>query len=594
MFADIYPITRLPRRLSAFTYAIPPTCPNLKRGDLVSIPWRGSTKRGVIASIHSNTPTYPTKPLHNASGSFLTEEELGLYEALATSTLQSVSTLLETALPTPRKRTAPAKTVVNPNQPLNRTLSKEELASLEQAASCTTSHFVQTGDLLAITLFVRYLLSQTSPVLFLLPHQHDVEQAHAIFAHLGIAPTSFTSGLTEAQRFDVSIAWRTGSIPLLISTRLGSLLPPPATLGAIVVGRTGIDEHAQYDRNPRYDAREVAEKWSQVRRCPLFVCDLLPRLADGIHPLPVIPSTAPSATPSFISLQDRVQFSDDPILTEPLKEAIESTLAQNERVLLVCNQKGLGASWTCKTCKFQETCGTCGKPLAVYDTHLLCRPCKRPTKKPERCRKCGSDALKATRRGTGSLERLLKQHFPNASVSTIEKDQLHPNPDANIIIATSFYYESWYRPQKDTFGLIGVISADQEIRLEGDLVRGARRLLEYQGIASRSRGTFFLQTWDIDLTRKILQDPFSIVKDEWQARKDLNQPPFQELFELKTRGKRGEIELRRLIELAKHSSETRLVAVAPNHWNCSTKNAKLRAQFMTADDAVVIRNLTRA
>src|SRR3990167_2641155 len=62
----------------------------------------------------------------------------------------------------------------------------------------------------------------------------------------------------------------------LLSTRLGSLFLPPDHLSAIVVGRSGVEEHAQYDHNPRYDARRLAQAWSQVRGCPLILCDTLP------------------------------------------------------------------------------------------------------------------------------------------------------------------------------------------------------------------------------------------------------------------------------------------------------------------------------
>lgn len=600
MFADIYPLTRLPRRFGAFTYAVPHTMSpsEATRGALVIIPWRSGSVRGIVSNTHTRQPKTETKTVLEMLPQCLSDLELNVYERVAEETFQSVSSVLHAAFPAPRKR---ASLNTPPLSPSSRNSSQttlttsphipvSELERLEHIAmNPPLRTFVETGDLIETALLVRFLAKhRPGSILFLVPHEHDLHVAAELLSMWGSRPSLCTSALTQPKRHDLSLAWRNGEIPLLLSTRIGSLFLPPQNLSAIVIGRSGVDEHAQYDRNPRYDARRFAESWSKVRDCPLLICDTLARCADHINPIPR-EETYPC---KIVNLADRVQFGDDPLLTDPLKAEINKTLESRARVLLICNQKGLGARLECKDCAFVELCGSCTKPLAVYETHLFCAACKRATKRPQNCRKCRSEKQKTVRRGTGSLRKLMKTHWPNASIAVVEKEHIENHAKAEIVIATSFYYENVYRPHADAFGLVALPCADQEIHLESDCSRGARRLIECQGIAKRNRCPFLLQTWDPKLFHRLLHDTNAILEEECRARQEFGQAPFAQELELFGRGTGGLRELDRVLTLARAASETTVTELTPARWKILTKSAKLLEELQQADDTLVIANRT--
>src|SRR3989338_269718 len=611
-FVNVYPIKRLPRRFGAFTYVVlDETASEVIRGSFVIIPWRSGSVRGIVSEVHARKPEGETKLVSELMTMRLSESELCVYERVAEETFQSVSSVLAAAFPTPSRNLAKKSTSSGASSgagmaKLSSSVSRRTLSEFEMFAKNPPPFaFVATDDLVDTALLVRLLAKRwQGSLLFLVPHFHDLKIAAELLTTWGLEPSLCASDLTELQRHDLARAWRKGEIPLLLSTRLGSLFLPPDHLSAIVVGRSGVEEHAQYDHNPRYDARRLAQAWSQVRGCPLILCDTLPLPPEIVCDCRQIsrvygskfrrqsPTAPKEPFGKIITPQARVGFGDDPLPPEPLTTAIGETVKQDKRVLFICNQKGLGARLECGQCKFTELCASCKKPLAVYETHLFCAACKRTTKRPDACRKCRSDKLKTVRRGTGSLEKLLKARFHGTSVAVIEKGGTPSVLNAQIIVATSYYYENLYRPHQDVFGLVALPCADQEVRLEQSLARVSRRLLEYQGIAKRNRCPFIVQTWDPSLLHHLLYDGETVLEKECQARKELGQSPFVCEIELLARGKAGFRELDKTLAEAGKAEKTTLAKLSPARWKILTDSANLLQKLKATDDYLIISNKT--
>ena len=362
-FVNVYPIKRLPRRFGAFTYVVlDETASEVIRGSFVIIPWRSGSVRGIVSEVHARKPEGETKLVSELMTMRLSESELCVYERVAEETFQSVSSVLAAAFPTPSRNLAKKSTSSGASSgagmaKLSSSVSRRTLSEFEMFAKNPPPFaFVATDDLVDTALLVRLLAKRwQGSLLFLVPHFHDLKIAAELLTTWGLEPSLCASDLTELQRHDLARAWRKGEIPLLLSTRLGSLFLPPDHLSAIVVGRSGVEEHAQYDHNPRYDARRLAQAWSQVRGCPLILCDTLPLPPEIVCDCRQILKASPKEPfGEIINLQDRVRFGDDPLLSEPLTTAIGETVKQDKRVLFICNQKGLGARLECGQCKFTE------------------------------------------------------------------------------------------------------------------------------------------------------------------------------------------------------------------------------------------------
>ena len=104
MFAEVYPLARLPRRFKAFDYAVPEGMV-VSCGSFVMIPLRGKSVVGIVKAVKQEAPSgIKTKPIMSVLPASVTQRELAVYEGLASDLVQSVSSVLDAVIPTPPKR----------------------------------------------------------------------------------------------------------------------------------------------------------------------------------------------------------------------------------------------------------------------------------------------------------------------------------------------------------------------------------------------------------------------------------------------------------------------------------------------------------
>ena len=445
--------------------------------------------RGVVACTHEHTPPYAVKPVRHLYDRSIDTQDLGVYEEMAQETIQSVSTLLYASFPSPRRRKTHERMIDRPEESPQDipgpSFRKMEIDWATRLDLSTPELFVQVPDVQTTALLVRRLVhDHGKPVLFLVPHKHDLDVAAQVLANLRVAVCD--SALTIPKRFDRAEAWRSGNIDVLISTRLGSTFEPPKTLGAVVIGRSGMDEHAQYDRNPRYDARRFALSWARVRQATRIITDTAPRCVDA--DLPSVPSPfSPPKSVTIIHLKDSVRGSDHPLLSDALIDAIRETGRNQERVLLLHNRKMSG---------------------------------ERPASE-------GVEALRLA---------LSKQIEQDIGIITAEvQDRIH----APVLIATQLYYERVYHPLRDSFGLVALLTADQLSYglSERTSEQALRTLHEYAGIAWRSSCPLLIQAWEHALLQRMLLHPQTFFRELCQSRKDYNQPPYSTRYEVTPKDK---------------------------------------------------------
>jgi len=106
MVAEIYPLQRLPRRFRVFDYLVPEGV-TVSRGSIVRISLRGRVSLGVVANVKETIEAgIKAKPIDGVLETSLTEREMDAYESIAADIVQSPSSLLHAAIPSPPKRSS--------------------------------------------------------------------------------------------------------------------------------------------------------------------------------------------------------------------------------------------------------------------------------------------------------------------------------------------------------------------------------------------------------------------------------------------------------------------------------------------------------
>ncbi|MEK7665473.1 MAG: hypothetical protein AAB337_01180 [Patescibacteria group bacterium] len=507
MIADVAVLKRLPRRLDVLTYDVPNEL-IVARGDLVIVPFRSLEVYGIIVRA-SHEHRQALKPIHAVvSRHFVSDEYLSVMERLAEDLVQSFSAVLYSSIVIPKKTSVFNAVEANTEVLHRRSLKirSSEIAFIREVVSMARDKVYLAGqvtDFTQVAAIIDGLRNGNGQLLVLVPHHHDGEAFSGV---LGMP--FFDTTLKPKIRAQLCEGWRTGVIKEMITTRLGALLHAHNLERGIIV-RSGSAEHVQYDRNPRYDAREVLA--SSCKR--LLSLDVLPRLAD------MTKSEKTLFLPNELKAQTEVidlkyeRGKEFFLLTVSLLTKTREALQSGKNVLLFYNRKGISRALECHDCGWISDNGKL--------THEHCPNCQ---------------SLRLTQRGIGNqlVQKALMRLIPDVPILRSELGVKYEDPHIpHIVLATQYHLESVLDPfDLADIGLVAELRADLgllDTRYTA-LERLAQRLWLLRGIAWRAKAKFIVQSFDAQLARRMLDEPERFLRDELELRKRFLYPPFKNIY----------------------------------------------------------------
>jgi primosomal protein N' len=513
MFAQVVPLTRLPRRFTFFDYQIPPVL-SVEVGDLVTMPFKGRLVNGIVIRTTSVTQFKNLASISQIQKKFLMSlNDIERLQTIAFNITQSPASVLHAALRGIEAK-YPKPLSVNRSQ-RELSVDPETAAEVGQAlklASTAGDYFVQTSLEGSIAFIKKLTASSTDQILILTPTERDAEHASQLLA---VSHSAVLHGHTKpAVRATIINQWRGGQIRVLIGTRQASLLPANQ-IGLIFVTQSSSDDYRITDRNPRFDVRLAAGLLAAQHRARLVHIDHFPRV-ENLNVLPTATNSVRSAPFCVIDLNDKQEWSGEPMISETLLQAIRDACQNGQKVLCSYNRKGVAKRLQCADCGHLPKCGTCGNLPTIRLTDLICQVCHTEMWPPKTCPACGSSKLKNQGLGNEKIADGLRRLLPEVSVGLMEKGR--PLPDTQVTIATEFYFAAIHEPfARKQFGLVAELCFDHH--LAGDFrarEAAARKLWRLNHLARQQRAQCLIQTWspgEITLmleTKKFLDDELAL------------------------------------------------------------------------------------
>ncbi len=515
--------------MSVLDYQIPSDL-SVMRGGLVRVPFRQKTIYGIVRCIKEKPLRgIRLKPVLSVIDErALTDKELSFFEAVASSVVQPVSNILYTYVPTPVKWRDVKPQI--PHTPIALTIPQQEAATVSRIATHLTKQrkaFATSPDLRRSAAIISsyLLLSKPQKSMIVCPHIHDVKRLARTLDKQ--QPFVVTGEESRGERARVWRAFRSLPNRMLITTRAG-MLYANESVETIFVIRSGHPDHVLHDRNPRLDTRSVLQLFSEMMFSRLYFLDVHPRPEDleffGRESLLTYPL---NDLPQFIDTERERPASAHPVLTSSCLSAIEQTVARQERVLLIYNQKGYAHRLRCTHCREPVACEQCRHPVRLDRTVVRCIHCTFTGPIPLTCNSCHHNTLTARGYGIDRIADAVAQLFPTASYQIIDQKRTE-SPTAQIILATRLFLEQLFDPfQKNTFGI--VIHLDPDTALFSPDVRASHRavwsLAEWRGLAHAFQAPFLVQTSEPDWFATRLLNPEQSVCDELDQRRIYGQPP---------------------------------------------------------------------
>lgn len=414
-----------------------------------------------------------------------------------------------------------------------------------------------SGKTLVYTHLIREYRNRGKQVLYLLPEiALTTQTVEKIQKYTDEKVLVYHSRMNNNERVELWNAVREGS-GIILGAR-SSLFLPFKTLGLIIIDEEHDPSYKQQDPNPRYNARDAAIYLAFLSKANVLMGSATPSLESfynakqGKYGIVELKerfglSTLPTIEVVDLRKEQRDQRFEG-IISQTLKEAIESALSKKEQVILFQNRRGYAPTVHCKTCGWKAMCQNCDVHLTLHKGQhaLRCHYCGYKIALVRLCPACGSQTLEEVGFGTEQIEHSIELMFPDARVARLDMDNASTKSAMENILMDFEYHETdiLVGTQMLTKGLdfgnvsvVGILLADSLLRYP-DLRAGERAYQLITQVSGRSgrrekAGRVIIQTFQVThpvIVETLHNDYFSFFERESDERKKFLYPPYYRLI----------------------------------------------------------------
>ncbi|WP_202802552.1 primosomal protein N' [Candidatus Endolissoclinum faulkneri] len=370
-------------------------------------------------------------------------------------------------------------------------------------------------------------------------------------------PAIWHSALQARVRRDTWRAVAQGSVRVLFGAR-SALFLPFNKLGLIVVD----EEHESYykqDDGVAYHARDMAVVRARLEGIPIVLVsatlslETVENVRQGRYTAIHLSSSFAAVAKPKVSLIDLRKYKLDRgnFLSQPLVEAMQSTLNKGEQLMLFLNRRGYAPLTLCYNCGNRLKCSKCTAWLVMHQMlgQLMCHHCGFFTSLPQYCNLCSTrNSFIFSGPGVERLADEVFRRFPDVKLQIASSDTikgLHNTAElvssvqskkVHVVIGTQAIFKGYTFPY---LTLVGVVDAD--LGLTGCDPRAYERThqLLHQAVSHVSRtghaGRVFVQTLAPEnpvMQALAFDDRESFLRFEINQRKASGMPPYGKLAAL--------------------------------------------------------------
>ena len=245
------------------------------------------------------------------------------------------------------------------------------------------------------------VLEKDKAVIVLVPEISLTPQTASRFVgRFGERVALLHSRLSDGERYDQWHRIQNGDADIVIGPR-SAIFAPVRELGMLIIDEEHSDSYKS-DTAPRYHAREVAQKRSQLANCPVVLGSATPSL-ESFHqaqnrsyqllnlPERVFDRKMPSV--HIVDMRSELKNGNRTIFSDLLRSSIETSLVRQEQIILFLNRRGHSTYVFCRNCGYVEQCDNCSISLTYHrqTQQLTCHHCGSTRAPHQICPQCGSE-----------------------------------------------------------------------------------------------------------------------------------------------------------------------------------------------------------
>lgn len=383
------------------------------------------------------------------------------------------------------------------------------------------------------------------------------------------------SKLSSSERFDQWRMIKDGHYDIVVGTR-SAIFAPFTRLGIIIID----EEHElSYinEKNPKYDAIDVAEYRAKFHKCNLVLGSATPRVEsyykaqEGQYKLIELKErVSDKALPQVhkVDMREELKNGNFSMFSSALDLRINQALEDGKQTILFLNKRGHTSHIFCRSCGYVQKCEACDSSMTYHRTKniCICHLCGRTEAKSLICPKCGSNAIKEFGAGTQKLEEATRIQFPEARVFRMDADTMGKKgsyekiysmmeaKEVDILIGTQMISKGFDFKDVD---VVGIMSADLSLNVP-DYRAGEKTFQLITQVAGRAgrglaKGEVYIQTYQPDnyaIRASQNHDYDAFYKKEIDLRKNLHYPPFYDLILIRISNSNRNLAFKRAYEIS--------------------------------------------
>ncbi len=290
------------------------------------------------------------------------------------------------------------------------------------------------------------------------------------------------SHLSEGERHDEWHRIRSKRARIVIGAR-SAVFAPVDRLGIIIVDEEHENSYKQ-EETPRYHGRDLAVLRGHLEKCVVLLGSATPSLesaynaATGKYEKLVLAARVDDQKMPYIRIVDmRLEAKkSSPILSDPLRTAMEQRMEKKEQVILFLNRRGFSTTLLCNKCGYVAECPNCSVALTFHRaaSRIVCHICGHMAVAPTKCPDCKDPGIKYTGTGTEKVEDAVQKCFPKAVVQRMDADVMQRREayretlgafragKIDILVGTQMIAKGLHFPNVT---LVGIVNADMGLHL---------------------------------------------------------------------------------------------------------------------------------
>jgi len=522
----------------SFDYKIDsPFLGNVSVGQRVIVPFQAKKMMGFVVGLKDTSPFAKLKSIINVLDAepVISSTLLELAEEFSKYYCCSFGEAVETFLPRNLKKT---------KKPVEISVLEKEMVNAGKSSFLLICGQPLDKSWQKILNEVKNTVDKNQGVIILVPENSRIKSVVSqIKAHVKNEVVVLDKKLKGTDELKSWIRLKKAEASIVVGTR-SCIFAPIYNLGLIVILEEDNFSYKQ-DQSPFYHARDVALMRSKIEKCSLIAFAEVPSvemffLAESKKEdlLNLYPKTNLSVQVVDIS---NYRPKKNSLVSIPLYYAIEKTLNERGKILLLMNKKGFSSYGVCAKCQHVLKCPRCDVHLTYlfHSKQVVCRHCHYSANRPEICPSCNSGYVNFSGQGIEKLESEVARIFPMARVSCYDSDTKKFNRNSNVLVATQAVLNLEAKP---SFDLTAVVQIDSELnRLDYRAAHKTFSLLLHLKNLTKKQMIIQTRLSDNYCIQRLAKDDFlGFYEDELELRKEIECPPFVHMAEVLVRSLKQE------------------------------------------------------